>query len=504
MRRCCANNPRTYIKNQVFKMDTKRKYIVSITVAILTLTFGILILNAIKAPPPIKNNLAISTTTIPLQLVGKSRISITISDPQIAPNGTSAIIMNYSNIQVHLLGHPNATAWYPVTGSGIINLTALAGSSQIIGNTTVPYGSSIDMLKFHVSNAYAIINHVRYLIIVPSDNISTLTKDNNLGYTSSLNIQLSSLLTGLYTQNSTMMLLLASTSTAYVQTKIINLHTGFKQNLNGQASSNVANVNSGNLSVQNSQLLINPNGTTSFVLLLRNIGKTNITINALSLLGPYTVIINPYYSTQLNSVYNNRNIKSVIYVPLQSNMISNFQLQPQIQTNVQNPKNSSNISQQSIYAQISNTIKQTETNYLIDINGNFSNAYAAMNNTSVTNKIYPSFIVGNNLYTSKMLTFVVGSYGQLLPPFASVCTSLNKSITSSNSTYCLDGTYSLQSPQSGSVVPAESTATFIFNNQITGDAGLFTIIPKVNGSYNLIINANNNTYVNQQINASTI
>ena len=80
-------------------------------------------------------------------LYGQGNISVPVSltDPPEVPSGTSALVVTYSSVGVHLLGAGNDSGWIYSNTSGTLNLMSLVNVSQAIATVTIPANATINV-----------------------------------------------------------------------------------------------------------------------------------------------------------------------------------------------------------------------------------------------------------------------------------------------------------------------------------------------------------------------
>jgi hypothetical protein len=75
-----------------------------------------------------------------------------MTDPPTVPDGTTAVYINYSNIQVHISQAGNYSGWIDLQSSGEINLMSVINTTQTIAATNISSGV-FNALRFNVTSA---------------------------------------------------------------------------------------------------------------------------------------------------------------------------------------------------------------------------------------------------------------------------------------------------------------------------------------------------------------
>ena len=97
-----------------------------------------------------------------------SLMAIRLTDPPTVPAGTSALVISYSKIGVHLSNAGNSSGWVYSNASGRINLLSILNVSSTIGAVALPLNASIEEIRFNISSADMTVNGTVYNVTVPS------------------------------------------------------------------------------------------------------------------------------------------------------------------------------------------------------------------------------------------------------------------------------------------------------------------------------------------------
>ncbi len=100
-------------------------------------------------------------------------VPISMTDPIMVPNGTTAVNMSYSSLDIYAL-HNGRSGWINTSINGSVNLMSLQNVSQLIGKVTMPQNSTVTKVRFNISSAKITVNGNTYGLILP---IKSLTLD---------------------------------------------------------------------------------------------------------------------------------------------------------------------------------------------------------------------------------------------------------------------------------------------------------------------------------------
>ena len=94
-------------------------------------------------------------------------VPVAITDPPQVPEGTSALVVSYSSVEVQTSGEANS-GWVKAAGSGSINLQSTINTSTVIGYANLTANSTINMIRLNVTSASITVNGTTYNVSVPS------------------------------------------------------------------------------------------------------------------------------------------------------------------------------------------------------------------------------------------------------------------------------------------------------------------------------------------------
>jgi len=117
-----------------------------------------LVLQPAKAP---SSSTTTSTSTSTRAFL--SPFAVALTDPPSVPAGTSALILNYSGVELITNSSP-----YFVNESGSVNLFSLLNVSKIIATFSLPKYANVNQIRLFVSNVTVEINGSKYSVFLPS------------------------------------------------------------------------------------------------------------------------------------------------------------------------------------------------------------------------------------------------------------------------------------------------------------------------------------------------
>ncbi len=103
---------------------------------------------------------------------GASQVAILMTDPPNVPQGTQHLIVAYSSVQIHTSGNANQSGWVAASGSGTVDLMALANLTKTIASASVAANSTINLVRFNITSAQIVVNNNTYNVTVPNSQIN--------------------------------------------------------------------------------------------------------------------------------------------------------------------------------------------------------------------------------------------------------------------------------------------------------------------------------------------
>ncbi len=264
--------------------------IIAITLAIILIVAIVLFIGTGTAPQPTQ---PITGATSPL--------AVQLTDPPQVPNGTSALVIGYSSLQVHAANPAGQSAWLESNGSGTIDLLSLLNFSQTIGAVALPVNSTVDSVRFNITSAKITINGTTYNVTVPSGTVQANLKGTGLSANNSaVMLSLSPTIVSILTANSTVFVMVPSVRAVVVPqgTTQATVAVGYKTQLSVQAHAELERSKP-NVSIAPDASLSYANNSTEMRVTVSDNSNRSVTLNH--------IVIYGNISTQLNNtfVYNN-------------------------------------------------------------------------------------------------------------------------------------------------------------------------------------------------------
>jgi DNA-binding transcriptional ArsR family regulator len=228
--------------------------------------------------------------------LGKSSsVVFSLTDPPSVPNGTQALNITYSSLQTHYVGsgNTNSSAWVPGSGSGSLDLMSLINSSQIIGTGSVPENSTINMVRFDIASAYIVINGTKYNVTVPSGELTVpVTGGGRITSNSSVLIDLSPVVTTIYTNNSTDFVLVPSVRAVFVGSTNVTGHVGEMHTLTRMEHERL-NATAPVIGITDASFKVVNNSTVQLSVTVKNDGNESVPLVHVILFGLPSVFVSP-------------------------------------------------------------------------------------------------------------------------------------------------------------------------------------------------------------------
>ena len=95
-----------------------------------------------------------------------------LTDPPAVPNGTQALLINYSSMEISVIWPNKTSTWEEEPGSGTLNLLTLKNSSQIISVTKSTGNGIVNGVRFNINSARIKINGTMYNVSIPNEQVS--------------------------------------------------------------------------------------------------------------------------------------------------------------------------------------------------------------------------------------------------------------------------------------------------------------------------------------------
>jgi hypothetical protein len=247
---------------------------------------------------------SVSTTTETSNTTGpKGTMAALMTDPSVFPPGANALIVTYSDIEVHTT-ISNSSLWVTIAGTGSVNLLALQNQSVTLGSALVASGT-FDQIRFNVLSATLTYFGANRSVFVPNGQLISHINQNGMQLkpNSSAGVLLTLATTVLPYQNGpfinyVMMPSVNSTPVPSGSWKPELAKVGATLNLSNQSwfapgPSSLAN---------NFTKLITELSPSSVLLALQNNGNTSIVLSSLMVLGSSEQNASITTSTYLSTV----------------------------------------------------------------------------------------------------------------------------------------------------------------------------------------------------------
>lgn len=151
------------------------------------------------------NNSTGINATIP-QATNGTYVPVRLTDPPHVPAGTQSLVIAYSSVAVH-----TPSGWVASNSSGTIDLMSIQNVSQVIAGVKLPANSTIDNVRFNITSAIITINGTSFNVTVPNPQISAqISGSGQINQTNNLLIDMSPTVVAIYTNNSTVFVMVPS------------------------------------------------------------------------------------------------------------------------------------------------------------------------------------------------------------------------------------------------------------------------------------------------------
>ncbi|MGC8647354.1 MAG: DUF4382 domain-containing protein [Candidatus Micrarchaeia archaeon] len=250
----------------------------------------LIIIAAIVVLIPHKAPTSITVTTIPS--IPSAIATFQLTDPPEVPNGTQALVIDYSSVNAHVIAKNGTAAWIAAQGSGSVDLLSIVNMSQLIGKASVPLNSTIDMVRFNITGAKITIANSTYNVTVPNQQLIVHVSNSHVinGNVSTL-IDMSPTIATIYTSNSTIFVLVPSVRAIVVGSNKANASAsiGTRMPINATEKEFLA-TSKPSISIK-SAALSQIGNTTTFSVTVANNGNSSIKIMHIMLFGDENVHI---------------------------------------------------------------------------------------------------------------------------------------------------------------------------------------------------------------------
>lgn len=222
----------------------------------------------------------------------QGQVAIALTDPLQMPNGTQALVVGYSSLQAHLK-NSGASGWIESSSNGTVDLLSLQNISQTLGIVNVPYGASIDAVRFNVTSLTIRIGGAEYNITPTSRTLSaSLSAPASPDNSSSIVVSLSPAIVEVMGANSTYFAMVPSLRAVTLAqgSNRSSLTTGYRFEL-GTRARNMLTLMLQNVSIANASLYVSGDNTR-FAVTVRNNGNSTALLRHISLQGNLSSSVN--------------------------------------------------------------------------------------------------------------------------------------------------------------------------------------------------------------------
>lgn len=227
---------------------------------------------------------------------GGTFVPIRLTDPPNVPNGTQSLVINYSSVAVHVESN-SSSGWVESNTRGTIDLMTLLNVSQVIAGINVTANSIINAVRFNITSAEITINNTVYNVTVPSSMvIAQVTSPGKVNATTGVLVDLSPTVVALYTNNSTVFVMVPSIKAVVVPGTSSNSSVNFKaaSTIGYRARLNqndIIHLQSAreNISITNASL-IETNDSLSMQVTVKNNGNQSVVLGDILVVGNQTPV----------------------------------------------------------------------------------------------------------------------------------------------------------------------------------------------------------------------
>lgn len=227
---------------------------------------------------------------------GTNAILFSLTDPPTVPNGTQALMMNFSSIQAHETGPNNQSSWAEVSGGGTVNLLDIVNSSKVIGLLNIPDNVTIDALRFNINSARIEINGTLYNVSIPDGQVTAdILPQPILNSSSEVMVDLFPTVNAVYGSNETSFVLLLTVK-AVTFPDTAPAQQGVVVKLRAQQRSYFMDMPQ---SVSLSNITIEQGNSTGVYLTVKSDVNTSLLIRHVLVVGPTLVTVNATAAGQM-------------------------------------------------------------------------------------------------------------------------------------------------------------------------------------------------------------
>ncbi len=116
--------------------------------------------------------ISIIAVVIAINLLLQHQYVVQLTDPPFVPLGTQALLINYSNVELHVTGSSASAGAVYTNYSGTINLMNLTNLTQTIAIVNKPGKEEFNSISFNISSAEIVIGNQTYPVNVPESTVN--------------------------------------------------------------------------------------------------------------------------------------------------------------------------------------------------------------------------------------------------------------------------------------------------------------------------------------------
>ena len=495
-------NVRTMENAEMMRMKTKSKmpyFAAAVVAAVLVIGAAVLLANQLGIAA------AQGGVTVPIRL----------TDPPTVPAGTNALLISYSSLQVHTAGQSNTTGWISASGSGTVDLMSLINESQVIGSVKMGANTSIDMIRFNVTSARIVINGTTYNVTVPSGMVTARIRGaGRVNSSANLLLDLSPAVATIYTNTSTIFVLVPSVRAVVVPGNGSSVSIGARASLNVNDRANIGE-GSPNITVSSASLAQIGN-VTRFSITVRNNGNGSVQLAHIFVYGNESITVHPgpfavnsgAGSTAGAASGNSANASTDVNASSRMNITDQDRLQAGISGDASAGLGlGANGSQAGLNATAAAKQGREDGSpgIRIDVNGTAFGINSIVGTSlSGSENMKELLGVGGDVSSLRVLDFQIAQGGQLLLPFSSQCGG-DAQEAAGVPLPCTAATEANIHSQlaSGYTIAGGSSATFSFNGTIGLAFGHITVSPIVGDNYTIIVRGEEGAAASANVTASS-
>ena len=275
-----------YIANPNFDMNTLRPGIKPRVIYASAITAAIILLIAVGL---------LAFAAAPLQKI----LTFQITDPPNVPLGTQALIVTYSSLQAHIVGN-NQSSWVTSNASGTLDLMALVNASTVMGSVKALQNQTVDRVRFKLTSAQIEIDNETYNMTLSNNEITAnILGNSRLNTNSTVLMDFTPTVVTIYTNNSTLFVLVPSLRAVFVGRASRAAPTGYTAVLNSSERDRLGGSGV-NISLTNANI-ISQGSLTNISVTVTNVGNGSVVLRHLFITGNPMVFVSENSSAGAHS-----------------------------------------------------------------------------------------------------------------------------------------------------------------------------------------------------------